>query len=926
MRKTIHLALAIGAIALAASCSEELDGPVPQTAGSEVKAPMRFSAVNSATSSILDISTSVTTRASLSGSDLRWQNGDKIAIYEYLGADLFQKDICSTTSDTRSGEFTPENNTYNTDWITNAGSDLEKYAFCAYYPESGLKNPVDDAVILTNVSNVQSGTPDGIGPNLICWARDDSRTRADILSGAGYPTLSFSPRMAIININVNNSTDTPLTITELTVTADEGILSGAAELHIPTGALTVINDELYPGSSSISASPSVVAQQAGEVTIPIAVLPNSEISSLSFNMVASSGGHIYSVVIPDAPISNIISGYIYEVDAGITAIHRKASGVTVISPAATLWTGNTATYTASVEYLTGDPEIGDAIWESSDETVATVDPETGVITAVGPGTASIVAKAAYDASIFDSQEVHVNALTGIGITDTFLSIQKSHSATLTASMIINDGAATYGTIPEDVCICWSSEDIQTASLSDEARISGQSVTIYANEAGSTIVTAYMPEGTCGNNPLIESVCAIYVCLTVGDVTMNTPAATLWKGNTTTYSATATYETEVPDQNVTWSSNDESVATVDPATGLVTAVGNCAAVITATSAHDATKTAAQAVYVNTLTDLNISAATRSVRKNETTTLTATPVVNGGGSSYGTVPAITVNWSSSETEKATVSSAAVSSSDEVTISGVSAGSSTITASVNANVNGTHSAVSKTCDLTVTDVSSVAMVTGATTLWRYNSTTFTARITYGSGATSTSASLFNWTSSNPAVASVNSNGVVTANAIGYAYIYATSKEDGARVGSQVVYVQALALSNTTIYVTTMDIFIVGSSAKGVTVNNETSAGTVSTGNGGSATASYKYVTISFAPGTPGWPVLVNYLGQSVTYSGGISVNWSASGGTFLSVASSSVYMYYYSVFGNAGPVVYATIPAGRYGNPSAVTIAWALESSIY
>ena len=57
-----------------------------------------------------------------------------------------------------------------------------------------------------------------------------------------------------------------------------------------------------------------------------------------------------------------------------------------------------------------DDTQGGLVWSSSDETVATVDPETGAVTAVGPGTATITAT---QGGQTDSVEITVNKPSGI---------------------------------------------------------------------------------------------------------------------------------------------------------------------------------------------------------------------------------------------------------------------------------------------------------------------------------------------------------------------------------------------------------------------------------------------------------------------------------------------------------------------------------
>jgi uncharacterized protein YjdB len=106
------------------------------------------------------------------------------------------------------------------------------------------------------------------------------------------------------------------------------------------------------------------------------------------------------------------------------------------------------------------------------------------------------------------------------------------------------------------------------------------------------------------------------------------------------------------KNVTWSSNNTSVATVNSTTGLVTAVANGSAVITATSVSDNTKKGTCTVTVTSpaaVTSVSVSASTASVAAGSTVALSAT--VSPTNALQG------VTWSSDNSSVASVSSSGV-----------------------------------------------------------------------------------------------------------------------------------------------------------------------------------------------------------------------------------------------------------------------------
>ena len=73
----------------------------------------------------------------------------------------------------------------------------------------------------------------------------------------------------------------------------------------------------------------------------------------------------------------------------ITAAPKPATGISLNKAATTIYTGNTETLIATVEPTDTTDTV---VWTSSKESVATVD-NTGKVTAVAPGTATITAKA-----------------------------------------------------------------------------------------------------------------------------------------------------------------------------------------------------------------------------------------------------------------------------------------------------------------------------------------------------------------------------------------------------------------------------------------------------------------------------------------------------------------------------------------------------
>lgn len=242
--------------------------------------------------------------------------------------------------------------------------------------------------------------------------------------------------------------------------------------------------------------------------------------------------------------------------------------------------------------------------------------------------------------------------------------------------------------------------------------------------------------------------------------------------------------------VTWNSNNASVATVEA--GIVTAVGEGSATITATSKFNPSATATlqvtvtdDAVHVESLT---ISPNTVSLPKgaNQQLTVTAYPV--GASNS--------VRWESKDDRVATVTQGGL-------VSAVGVGNTSITATSTENPQ-----VFAAINITVTDntvtLQSLSITPSALSLDKGAA----GRLTVTASPAGASNSV-TWSSDKPTVAEVSSDGVVTAVASGTAVITATSTIDGAIKATATVTVKRPAVSSLTITPNALSL-VVGAAGK--------------------------------------------------------------------------------------------------------------------
>ena len=224
--------------------------------------------------------------------------------------------------------------------------------------------------------------------------------------------------------------------------------------------------------------------------------------------------------------------------------------------------------------------------------------------------------------------------------------------------------------------------------------------------------------------------------------------------------------DATDPEVEWSTSDEDVVVVSEE-GIVTAIGLGQATITVKTLDGGFEATADFTVVRPATGVTVSPETETLAvggPNVTLNATVTPT----GSTNGAV-----TWTSSDNTVATVNSAGV-------VTPVSQGTATITAT-------TQGGLTDTAQITVVQLVSGIVVNPSTlSLDERASETLTATVAPVNATNPAVA----WTTSNPEVATVDSNGLVTAVSKGTATITATSA-DGVHTNSSTVTVIRRAAS---------------------------------------------------------------------------------------------------------------------------------------
>ena len=295
-----------------------------------------------------------------------------------------------------------------------------------------------------------------------------------------------------------------------------------------------------------------------------------------------------------------LKSFVPEDDTTLTAVWRKpAESLELSERALTLNKGETAVLKASV--LPEDATDKSVSWKSSNTTIATVDAE-GNVKAVAKGTATITATAKDGTGISASCTVTVKQpVTKITLNKTTLSLMKGKTTTLTATASPDSA--------NNKAVTWKSSNTKIATVDTNGLVK-------AVAKGTATITATAKDGSG-----VSASCTVTVKQPVTKITLNKTALSLMKGKTFTLTATASPDS-ANNKAVTWKSSNTKIATVDTK-GLVKAVAKGTATITATAKDGSGVSASCKVTVKQpVTKITLNKTALSLMKGKTNTLTAT----------------------------------------------------------------------------------------------------------------------------------------------------------------------------------------------------------------------------------------------------------------------------------------------------------------
>ena len=459
--------------------------------------------------------------------------------------------------------------------------------------------------------------------------------------GIGYYTNKMIPVSGwyseLTDVGPSNITNGRLNVANLLDIDEPYVLASQDNISICVGETKQINTSVSNGSLTYSSSNTNVATVSNSGLVEGVGAGNATIT-----ITATKNGHT---------ATDTVSVHVDEAVAATSLVFNPKS--------ITLNVGDT--YNAE-EIITLTPNNASRVFlfSSGNDAIATVDDETGLITAVSAGSTEIDAIAIYGEG-YDTLSVTVNGAT-------------PHSGSITFGSGSGDLNVNSGTVNgnDSLSNSWTVTTSGTNSYTPNADYAQ----IGSSSKPATSITFSMS--------LASSATFTNVSASFGGFSGSSASVAIKVGSTTIGAGT------VP------SSDDVNVTNSSTASGTTLSIEltNIAKGIKAYSISY-TYTSGGAAPTPTVSSVTVSPSSLALDLNGNTTGNLTATVNGTNS-----PAQTVNWSSGNNSVATVSSSGV-------VTAVAIGSTTITAT--STVDNTKSG---TCTVTVTDSSNNSDYSGSFT----------------------------------------------------------------------------------------------------------------------------------------------------------------------------------------------------------------------
>lgn len=401
---------------------------------------------------------------------------------------------------------------------------------------------------LLAIAKLQNGTSQNVS-GLVQWGSSNSALATvnsqGLVTGKGVGQVTLSATLGSISqsatLTVTNAVATALQITPTSGTLPKGA-------HQQFQAVATFSD-----STTQDVTPQVTWDSSDNDVVTI---------DLNGDAIAANEGN--------ATISAQLHGVTSnQAELVVTGAQLNADGLSITLPPLSLPAGLTGQLAASGSYSDGSTvDVTDEVsWSSSDPAVAIVD-DSGQVTAVAPGSAVITGSldGESDTLTVTVTDAVLNA-GGLSITTPPLNLAAGLSKQLAATGSYSDGS----TVNVTSSVSWTSNNTAVATVDLHSGL------VTAIATGSATITATLDGQSA--TLLITVTSAV---LNAGGLSITGPSHDLPAGVKAQLTASGSYNdgsTVDVTNDVSWSSDNTAVATVDLHSGLVTAVAPGIATIT-----------------------------------------------------------------------------------------------------------------------------------------------------------------------------------------------------------------------------------------------------------------------------------------------------------------------------------------------------------
>jgi uncharacterized protein YjdB len=463
------------------------------------------------------------------------------------------------------------------------------------------------------------------------------------------------------------------TITATVVTPGQtASVQGTATItvtSIPVASVQVTPASLSIDAGTIAPLSATAKDAAGNVLTGRTITWSSSSSSVA---TVSALGVVTAVAAGAATITATVDGI--SGTATITVTQVPVATVTVSPNPASVQERGSVQLNAVPRDAIGNVLTGRTIvWSSSNNSVAAAS-QAGLVTGIAPGNATVSAAAigggAGGSSPSGSSAVTVSfaPVATVQVVPLSASVNIGGTAQFAATLLDGTGQTLSAT---GRTVAWSSSDATKATVNASTGVA------TGVALGSATITA--AASSPGQSPAVTATASLTVSsVPVATVTVSPSPATVHVGSA--YQRTFTAVTRDALNNilagraVVWTSGNQTVAQVDPSTGVVTGVATGSATITATSEGKSGTSTVTVDLVN-VSSVQVVPASATLTPPSTQQLTATPRDSAGNAITGAaLGGRTTAWTTSNAAAATVSTAGL-----VTAQGTGSGSATITATV-------------------------------------------------------------------------------------------------------------------------------------------------------------------------------------------------------------------------------------------------------